>query len=172
MHATAFPRPFPRRPGAARAAALRAPRAFTLLELLMVMAVIAALTAMAAPRYGRALARYRVESAARRLQADLSYARQRARLLSQSVTVAFGTGANVYSIAGMADPDGRAGSYAVNLGRSPYLTTIVSADFAGSSAVTFSGYGIPDAGGEVRLIAGVYSKAVRVDAATGEVTVP
>lgn len=161
-----------RRPGPSRAAfALDRARGFTLLEVLMVMAIGAILAAMAAPRYGRALARYRVETAARRVQADLTYARQRARTLSQSVTVSFDAAAETYSIVGMADPDHKAAAYTVDLARSPYEGAIVSLDFGGRSVVTFSGYGVPDSSGDVKVGSGNFSKTVHVDGATGEASI-
>jgi len=149
----------------------RARRAFTLLELLMVLAIMAAVAAMAAPRYGRAMARYRVEAAARRVQADLAYARQRARATSQTVTITFDAAAETYSIAGMIDPDRKAGTYTVTLTQSPYLSVITSADFAGFPSAAFNGFGAPKNGGDVKLASGNYSKTVHLDGATGEATI-
>ena len=52
---------------------------FSLLEVVLVVAIIAVLAAIAAPRYGRAAGRYRADVAARRIVADLEYARLSAR---------------------------------------------------------------------------------------------
>jgi len=161
-----------RRSGTPRAAVVRARRgAFTLLELLVVMAIMSVLAAMAVPRYGRAMARYRVEAAARRVQADLAYARQRARTLSQGVTVSFDAAAETYSIVGMPDPDRKKASYQVDVSQSPYLGSIDSVDFGGAATVTFSGFGIPDAGGDVKVGSGNYTKTVYVDGVTGEASI-
>ncbi len=159
---------FLRRPGFTRAAFLRAGRGFTLIEVLVVLAVMAVLAAMAVPRYGRALARYRVDAAARRVVADMSYARQRARAMSQSVTVKFGT--SWYTIVGMSDPDHRSASYVVDLAQEPYLVEIQGADFDGMSEVTFNGFGTPSAGGMLKICAGKIERPVYLDVRTGETT--
>ena len=57
---------------------------FTLIELVMVLAIIGLITAIAAPRYAASLARYRAESAARRVAADLALARREAAASSSS----------------------------------------------------------------------------------------
>ena len=53
---------------------------FSLLELVVVMVIVAILAAIATPRYGKAVARYRTASAARKIAADLTFARKRARI--------------------------------------------------------------------------------------------
>ena len=72
--------------------ATRAARAgFSLLELVIVLAIVATLATIAAPRYGASLAAYRVESAARRIVADLALARSMARTENRRVIVKFDT---------------------------------------------------------------------------------
>ncbi len=162
-----------RRPGTPRAAFLRAGgRGFTLIELVIVMAIMAIIAAMAAPRYGRALARHRADAAARRIVADLALARQRARAMSQSVTVAFDWPQSRYTIAGLADPEGKAAAYTVSLREEPYLASIDVVDFAGAASITFNGFGRPSAGGQVSIASGSSTRVVQVDAKSGEASAP
>src|SRR5688500_9245400 len=75
---TTYPRRRPRRQ-------TRAALGFTLIEIVMVLFIMAIVAAMAAPRYSQAIARYRLESAAGRVAADLEYARALARSTSTSL---------------------------------------------------------------------------------------
>ena len=58
--------------------------AFTFIELVIVLLVMGILTAVAAPKFFDSLLFHRVESAARRVKADLELARTQARLTSAS----------------------------------------------------------------------------------------
>src|SRR4051812_31276460 len=93
--------------------------AFSLVEMTLVIATIAVLAAIGIPRYADAINRYRVDMAAKRIVADLALARSSARASGAGQVVDFATPANGYTMAGLAAPDGRAGSYVVRLGDDP-----------------------------------------------------
>jgi len=143
---------------------------FSLLEVALVLAILAIAAVMAVPRYARALTRYRVESAARRLAADLEYARTLAHDSSGTQTVTFNTAADTYTLTDLDDPDRPGLPYTVNLAGGPYRADLVSADFAGTVTITFDAYGTPDKGGSVRIAAGDYAFAIQVDSENGNIT--
>jgi prepilin-type N-terminal cleavage/methylation domain-containing protein len=144
---------------------------FSLVELLVVLAIISVTAAIAVPRYGASIARFRVESAARRVGADLTYARSVARSSSASTTVSFNAATEVYVVAGAAHMNTRAAGYQVNLAADPYLATILSADFGGDGQVSFDGYGRPDDAGTVVVRNSAAQWQVTVQAESGAVSV-
>lgn len=146
-------------------------RGFSLVELVLVVAIIASLAAIAVPRYARSIVRFRVESAARRIVADLDLARKSARRSSTSRTVAFTIAANTYRISGLGGLDDRSQDYAVLLSGEPYRAAIVSCDFGGDTEVVFDGYGVPDSGGTVTVRCGDIRKTVELDPETRRATI-
>ncbi len=157
--AQSIPHPFPTKRMGRRGG-------FTYLEMLVVLIVMSVLASIAVPRYAQFTARQRVEAAARRLIADLSYARSLAKTTSKSVTVAVSVGRSDYTLRNVPDPD-RAGDYTVHLQEEPYQATIRSCDLGGDTDVIFDGYGIPDAGGTITVQVGSYNKTISVDAESG-----
>jgi prepilin-type N-terminal cleavage/methylation domain-containing protein len=145
-------------------------RAFTLIELAVVIFIMSILTAIAAPAFYDSLLFYRVESAARRVKADLELVRQTAKLTSATQSATFG-GAAYTTSAGVAAFDRPAESYAVNLAAAPYHLTNVAADFEGDDTIAFDGYGTPSASGTVVLTAPNHQCTVTLDADTGEITI-
>ncbi len=153
-------------------------RAFSLFELVMVLAIVAVVAAIAAPRYNASLVRYRAESAAHRVRADLEYARSQARLVGVSRTVDFDVANDAYTLVGLEDPDTKTVPYTVSLGDEPYRAVITSAVFddlaTGSDLldeVIFDGYGRADSGGTAVLTVGGETYQIDVNADTGEATV-
>lgn len=146
-------------------------KGFSLLELVLVLAILAVLAAIAAPRYAGAASRYRADCAARRIAADLGMARGRARAASASRSVVFTLSPASYKMPGVRDPDRPGSDYTVNLSEEPYRVTLVSVNFGGDAQVVFSGYGLPDSGGTVRVRAGDCEKTVVLEPANGEVSV-
>src|SRR5918993_3806654 len=71
---------------------------FSLFELLFVISIIAIVAATAMPKYGRSVARYRAECAARRVAADLALAKASARAASDERVVTFNTVAGTYTL--------------------------------------------------------------------------
>lgn len=143
----------------------------TLPELMTVVAVIGIFAAIAVPRYAESLARYRADSAARRVAADLEYARTAARSSSASRSVVFNTGAHSYSIGSVTALFRRPGAYQVVLTEEPYRSTLVSADFGGDATVVFNGFGVPDTAGTVVVRCGTTTKTITMEALTGKTTI-
>src|SRR5574337_1765023 len=71
---------------------------FSLIELTVVVVIIGIVAAVAIPRFGGSTVRQRAEAAARRVAADLSYARQYAMQNSSTWTVRFSVTYNNYRI--------------------------------------------------------------------------
>jgi prepilin-type N-terminal cleavage/methylation domain-containing protein len=149
--------------------------AYTMIELVITMAIIAVLSAIAVPHYGRSLTRYQAEVAAKRVSADVVFARGNARIQSITQTVDFSTPANGYTLTGMTDPDHPASTYAIDLTSSPYKSTLASVTFgngaATSNKISFDRYGAPSAGGKIVVQSGDFTKTISVDGTTGAVTV-
>ena len=154
--------------GARRANTVLSSKAFSLLELVLVMAILAILLAMAAPRYGTAVARYQAEMAARRVVADLALARSRARITSTQHTVAFTPAADQYQLPGVSDLKNSGADYLVDLSARPYHADLLSADFGGDGTVVFDGYGMPDSSGQVIVQVGDILKIITLDQDTGK----
>jgi type II secretory pathway pseudopilin PulG len=139
---------------------------------MLVLAIIATFAAMAAPRYGQASARYRLDLAARRVAADLRLARTHAKIASSARTVSFSVASEQYQLLNVPAPDGASGSYTVRLSGEPYRADLVSASFNGAPQVTFSGWGLPDAGGTVVVSASGQQQTITVAGDTGQVSIP
>ena len=146
-------------------------RAFSLIELVLVVAAIAVMSAIAIPRYSGAIARYRVNMAARRVVADLALARAAARSSGAGQVVSFATPADGYTMTGLAAPDGRTGDYVVRLADDPYRVTVASAAFSTAEppaqSVRFTRFGVPESGGVIVLRSGSVERTVLLDPVTG-----
>src|SRR5687767_1140695 len=102
------------RPTFARAtpALAPAPAALTLVEMVLVVAITALISAIALPRYANSIARYRAESAARRVAADLALAQNSASTTGRPQSIVFV--ARGYQMPGLAHLDGKVyGDYTV-----------------------------------------------------------
>jgi Tfp pilus assembly protein FimT len=145
-------------------------RAVTMVELVIVIMVMSIMTAVAAPAFFESLMYHRVESAARRVKADLELARHTARLKSTTQSVAFAASAYSLSsaVTGHDDPNE---AYTVDLAAAPYELSKVTVNFSNSQAVSFDGYGMPSSGGTVVLTAQGHQCTVTLDGVTGEVSI-
>lgn len=156
-----------------RALRLHAPagRAFTLLEVVLVIAIMAIFSAIAVPRYANSVSLSRVETAARRVAADLDFARAQAMTASKPQPVVFSVATNTYQLTGQVDPVRRAMAYLTDLSVEPYKSTLVSATFGGSATVTFDLYGMPSSAGTIVVRSGSRQKSIILDATSGRTTI-
>ena len=154
-----------------RPAGRQAAAAFSLFELLFVIAIIAIVAAMAMPRYGRSVARYRAQCAARRVAADLYLARSSARASSANRVVTFNTVAGSYTLAGVRHLDHAASPYTVALSDAPYHAQLYYADFGGAPQAEFDMYGAAKWGGQVIVKVGEFQQVVALNRDDGTITV-
>jgi len=145
----------------------------------MVLFIAGIMGAIAAPRVWASNGRARAHAAAKRVAADLEYARSQAMMTSTSVTVNFNAAKGAYGISGWRNPvDARQSQYLVYLSTSPYNAGIAAAAFGDSAStrwtgvfdadpvqkVVFDGYGSPDASGWIVVSSGGILVRVSLDA--------
>ncbi len=131
---------------------------------MIVLAVIAITAAIGIPRYASAIGRHRADMAARRVAADLEYARATAKAVGAARTVRFDIVAVSYAMGSVASVDHQSTNTVVALGAEPYKATISSANFAGDVKVTFDGFGRPNSGGTVVIRVGDVARTITLDA--------
>lgn len=152
-------------------APVRRARGFSLFELLFVIGIIAVVAAMAMPRYGRSVGRYRAQCAARRVAADLSLAMASARAASAERNVTFNTVAGSYTLAAVRHLDHGGTPYTVSLGDAPYHAELYYADFGGAPQAAFDMYGGAKWSGKVIVRVGEFEQTVALNRDDGSVTV-
>lgn len=144
---------------------------FSLFELLIVVSLMGIVAAVAVPRYANSIGRYRAESAARRVAADLALAKAKARASSAPQTVTFNPAAGTYTISAMRSLDHPADPYTVDLSAEPYHVAITYASFGGAPQAQFDMFGSPLWDGTVTVRAGEYARSVQLSKSDGSVTV-
>lgn len=144
--------------------------AYTLVELVVVILLLGIVAAAAGPRITKTLHRHRALAAARRIAADLEFARDTARNGSAAQSIRFDVNANSYTIPGIADPDRPASGYQVSLARIGLEAQITKVDAGGDSTLLIDGYGTPDSDARITVVAGKHAVTVVLNAATGRIT--
>lgn len=174
----ALPRPALASPPKGRAVSF--PRAFSLLELVIVLAIMAVVASLASVRYAGALATYRVDAAARRLQADFETARQRSRTLGVSVYLDLDADNSSYDIRTRAEINSGAarsttatnGPIKVDLRDAPYNARIARlTSSSGSSIAIFEPTGICSTTMRIAIRVGERERTVELDASSGRSTI-
>lgn len=151
--------------------------AFSLIELVIVISIIAIMASVASVRYAGALTTYRIDAAAKRLQADLDGARTRARTLGTSVYVEFTVASSTYSIRTRAEADDGVplsttnsnGPMKQDLRTAPYNARI--SKFTSSSGLQraiFEPTGACSTSLQIVLVVGERERTVELDAGTGQ----
>jgi type II secretory pathway pseudopilin PulG len=142
----------------------------TIIELVIVVMVMSIMAAVAMPAFLDSLLFHRVESAARRVKADMKLARHTARLTSaaQSITFTNSTYTLSAAVKSLDDPND---TYHVDLAAAPFEIGSVTADFNGGQTVSFDGYGKPATGGTVVLATQGHRCTITLNATTGDVTI-
>jgi Tfp pilus assembly protein FimT len=149
---------------------------FTIVELCVTVLIIAILGAIGVPRYAASLCRYRVDSAARLIAADVARTQSLARITSATQTITFNFAASSYTIA-MTDPDRPNRNYSVDLTQAPYDVKFVTGSLtkgtvnaAGLATISFTGLGVPSTGGTLVISCGSATRTLTLDPDTGQVT--
>ncbi|MGH7243447.1 MAG: pilus assembly FimT family protein [Phycisphaerales bacterium] len=142
-------------------------RAFTLLELIVVLSILTIMASVAAPKYASAVARYRLDSAATRITADIEQTRAMARASGSTQILSFVPSSSSYSIVGYRVGTSRSSDYTVKLNQPPYSVTLESASFAGSKDLQFGGFGLPADGGVIVVRSGSNTRTITIDSASG-----
>jgi len=149
----------------------RIPAAFSLVELVLVLAIMVIVTAMAVPRYSNSVARYRADSAARRIASDLELVQSRAYSRNAMQSAIFSVSSNSYQISGISDLNHPGQPYIVRLADPPYFATLKSANFGGSSTISFDTYGQPANVGTIVVSVGIEQRTIIVDLSSGRAKV-
>jgi Tfp pilus assembly protein FimT len=139
-------------------------------ELVVVVLLLGIMASVAAPKYGDALATYRVDCAARRIAADLRMARDYAQKVSVTESVDFNAAADSYAMSSMKDVNRPAIVYTVSLAAQQYAADVTSANFEGVDVIAFDMYGRPDRVGSVVVQSQTKQRTISVDKA-GNVTI-
>lgn len=146
----------------------RAGRAgFTLLELVVALAILAIISSAAIPRFLRGLARQRMSAAARKVDADLRWARQRAVQSGAACTLSFSPAARSYRLKRGTPAALGADLFETTLADEPFCIASLTADFGGDALLSFDAYGLPDSGGTLVLSSGGVSVTITLDTDTG-----
>lgn len=141
-------------------------RGFSLLELVLVVVIVGIIAAIAVPRYGTALSRYRADAAMNRLAAELERAISRAEAGSASYLVTVDLQTETMTVAGPL-PATTVVTQTLFTDAPYHADLVVNAST--SESITFDGYGRPDRTITFTVRSGDAQRTVMVSV-TGEVT--
>ncbi|HVT29135.1 MAG TPA: GspH/FimT family pseudopilin [Lacipirellulaceae bacterium] len=144
-------------------------RAFSMIEVVIVLLIMGVMAAVAVPTFFDSLLFHRVESAARRVKSDLELARTEARLTSATQSMQFTS--STYTLSNTTSLDKSGAGYTVDLTKEPFALDSATANFSGSSTISFDGYGTPSSAGTVTLTAKSHQCIVTLNGVTGDVTI-
>lgn len=151
-------------------------RAFSLIEVSCVVLVIGIVAAIGIPRFADSNSQYRIETAAKRIQADIAMAQDLARSLSISHNAVFKPGSTAYVIEpASTDPTpmeiAQSGARVTDLSMSPFNCRVMKAKFGTDSTLTFDAFGTPVAGGHLVIYANNWGALIRVSEGVGRVDI-
>ena len=136
-------------------------RAFTLIEGAVVIAIIAIVAAIAVPRYGQSLDRYRLDAAVDRLVRDIELARRSADGRSQPCWIGFNDSSMSYDLYCGTSTSSLVTH--VDLWHDPYQVSLLKSNFGGGNEMDFNGFGVVAMGGTVTLQSGGNSVQVIIN---------
>ncbi len=146
--------------------------AFSLIELVLVVAIIGTVAMVARPRMLSYVERERVRALDCRIKLDLALARSEAIKRRTPITVNFNVLGGYYEIPGMGEVstlDGKKAVYRVELsGKDQYAADLVSANFGGTTQVTYDAFGVPDNVGIVTIGSGTAQSTITVETTGGD----
>ena len=142
-----------------------------MVEMIAVVVITAILAGIAIPRFSNSIAMQQAGSAARRLAADIDYARERARTIGENINVGFNLASNSYGLSNTPHLNHPDKAYRIVLSQEPYRAAIHAADCGGDRNLVFDMYGKPDSGAAIVITSGDYAKLVIVDSVTGETVI-
>lgn len=160
----------------ARAFRVRSRGAFSLVEVVLVVVIVGILAAIAVPRLADSNALYRVETAAKRVEADIHLAQDLARSLSSQHNLVFRAGSTAYVIEpASADASpleaAQTGARITDLDVAPFKARVMKANFGGSDTLSFDAFGTPLASGHVVVYANNWGALIRVGDGLGVVSI-
>ncbi|MEZ6242904.1 MAG: prepilin-type N-terminal cleavage/methylation domain-containing protein [Phycisphaerales bacterium] len=138
---------------------------FSLFELVVVVVIIALMAGIAIPRFADTNARYRLDAAEHRLQADAKLLEERARATGTKHEIEFDRSSATYTTY-VGTGAGRSLLSTVRLGGEPYRASIDAVNVTGGGqTLTFNGYGRAEAGASVivRVGSGTRTAVLSVD---------
>lgn len=153
---------------------VRPRRGFTLIDLTLTLFIIGLFAAIALPRYGQLVTKFRADAVADQMAADLNFARQQAKLKGTTQAVQFDAAANQYELIGLSDIDHPESPYLIGLSGSDAAADLVSVSFGSSgtdTSVVFDMYGRPDSGGSVVIEVAGNQRTILVERMTGSVEI-
>jgi Tfp pilus assembly protein FimT len=147
-------------------------RGMSLLDVSMAVLVSGILVAVATPKFFGSLESQRSLAAARRMAADIRYARQRAIAGSTTQVVRFSS-QNLYSyrLDNVPDPANPELTWTVDLTESPWKSTVSSVNAGVNYVLSFDLNGTPNSAGTITIASGSRQRTVTI-ASTGKVTAP